>query len=108
MLLLLRTSQLSLLNLQMVTGHLHLHYRQTNFCYAFEGYILQKVLPGKWLGVNVILWGLVTASTAAVKNYHGLLACRILLGVFEAAMAPCLMLITGEDSCTLHQYQGNH
>lgn len=70
-------------------------YISTLIAEVATGYILQKVLPGKWLGVNVILWGLVTASTAAVKNYHGLLACRILLGVFEAAMAPCLMLITG-------------
>ncbi|KIM92205.1 hypothetical protein PILCRDRAFT_299 [Piloderma croceum F 1598] len=59
------------------------------------GYILQKVPPGKWLGMNVILWGMTVGCTAVVKNYHGLLACRILLGVFEAAMPPCLMLITG-------------
>ncbi|KIM92204.1 hypothetical protein PILCRDRAFT_298 [Piloderma croceum F 1598] len=63
--------------------------------YTFEGYILQKVPAGKWLGMNVILWGTAVASTAAVENYRGLLACRILLGVFEAAMPPCLMLITG-------------
>jgi MFS family permease len=63
-----------------------------------EGYILQKVLHGKWLGINVILWGITVACTAAVKNYHGLLACRILLGMFEAAMPPCLMLIIGEYS----------
>jgi hypothetical protein len=36
--------------------------------------------------------------TAVVKDYYGLIACRILLGVFEAALPPCLMLITGEDS----------
>jgi hypothetical protein len=65
---------------------------------VLEGCILQKIPPGKWLGMNVILWGIVTASTATVKNYHGLLACRILLGVFEAAMSPCLMLITGDES----------
>jgi MFS family permease len=60
------------------------------------GYILQKVPVGKWLGMNVILWGIVTASIASVKNYHGLLVCRVLLGVFEAATSPCLMLIIGE------------
>ncbi|KIM82059.1 hypothetical protein PILCRDRAFT_820966 [Piloderma croceum F 1598] len=59
------------------------------------GYILQNVPLAKFLGINVILWGVITASTAAVTNYHGLLACRILLGVFEASMPPCLMLITG-------------
>ncbi|KAJ6625090.1 major facilitator superfamily domain-containing protein [Mycena sp. CBHHK59/15] len=59
------------------------------------GYIVQKVRPGKWLGINVILWGLVTACSAAATNYHGMLACRILVGALEAATAPCLMLITG-------------
>ena len=65
---------------------------------TFEAYILQKVPTGKWLGMNVILWGLAVTCTAAVNNYAGLLACRILVGVFEASMPPCLMLITGEDS----------
>ncbi|KIM79876.1 hypothetical protein PILCRDRAFT_10049, partial [Piloderma croceum F 1598] len=59
------------------------------------GYIIQKVPLAKWLGFNIISWGIVTASTAAITNYHGLLLCRILLGVFEATTPPCLMLITG-------------
>ncbi|KAJ7151351.1 putative MFS transporter [Mycena crocata] len=59
------------------------------------GYIVQKVRPGKWLGVNIILWGVVTACTAAIKNYHALVATRVLIGILEAATAPCLMLITG-------------
>ncbi|KAJ7170339.1 major facilitator superfamily domain-containing protein [Mycena crocata] len=40
------------------------------------GYIVQKVRPGKWLGFNIILWGVVTACTAAIKNYHALVATR--------------------------------
>jgi hypothetical protein len=39
----------------------------------FEGYILQKVLPGKWLRLNVILWGMAVASTGTVENHCGLL-----------------------------------
>lgn len=49
----------------------------------------------KWLAVNVVLWGIATACTAAAQNYHGLLAARIFLGAFEAAIAPSLMLISG-------------
>ncbi|KAF7319591.1 MFS domain-containing protein [Mycena chlorophos] len=59
------------------------------------GYIVQQVRPGKWLGANIILWGVVTACTAAVHNYRGLVATRVVIGVLEAATAPCLMLITG-------------
>jgi hypothetical protein len=65
-----------------------------------KAYILQKIPPGKWLGANVILWGIVTASTASLKSYRGLLINRILVGIFEAATAPCLMLITGDDIST--------
>ncbi|KAJ7025897.1 allantoate permease [Mycena alexandri] len=51
--------------------------------------------PGKWLGFNIIFWGVVTACTAAVTNYHGLVATRVMIGILKAATAPCLMLITG-------------
>ncbi|KAJ6464188.1 major facilitator superfamily domain-containing protein [Mycena vitilis] len=59
------------------------------------GYIVQKVRPGKWLGFNIILWGVVTACTAAVTDFRGLVATRVMIGILEAATAPCLMLITG-------------
>lgn len=57
---------------------------------------LQKVPVAKWLGANVILWGIATACTAAAKDYHSLLAARIFLGIFEAAIAPSLMLISSQ------------
>lgn len=50
----------------------------------------------KWLGINVALWGVATACTAAAKDYHSLLAARIFLGIFEAAVAPALMLISSQ------------
>lgn len=60
------------------------------------GYILNKVPAGKWLGANVMLWGIATACTAAAHNYQSLLAARIFLGIFEAAIAPSLMLISSQ------------
>ncbi|RFU27371.1 hypothetical protein B7463_g8971, partial [Scytalidium lignicola] len=60
------------------------------------GYILQKVPPGKWLGVNVTLWGVCCAAGAGAFNYHSLIASRIFLGIFEAAIAPSLMLISSQ------------
>ena len=44
----------------------------------------------------MVIWGIITACTAAVRNYQGLLAARIMLGIFEAAIAPCLMLISSQ------------
>ena len=58
--------------------------------------VLQKIPVAKWLGANVVLWGIATACTAAAKDYHTLLASRIVLGIFEAAIAPSLMLISSQ------------
>lgn len=60
------------------------------------GYFLQKAPVAKWLAANVFLWGIVTACHAAAFNYHSLLAARIFLGIFEAAIAPCLMLVSSQ------------
>lgn len=59
------------------------------------GFILNKVSVRKWLGYNVILWGVTTACVAASNDYHSLLATRVLVGTFEAAVAPCLLLVVG-------------
>jgi len=60
------------------------------------GFILNKVPAGKWLGVNVTLWGIATACIAATHSYTTLLAVRVVLGIFEAAIAPCLMLLSSQ------------
>ena len=43
-----------------------------------------------------MLWGIATACTAAVHNYRTLLVARIILGIFEAAIAPSLILISSQ------------
>ncbi|KAM3502184.1 hypothetical protein MY10362_005030 [Beauveria mimosiformis] len=59
-------------------------------------YLLQKVPPAKWLGLNVTLWGVATACGAAAHNYPSILASRIFLGIFEATIAPSLSLISSQ------------
>ncbi|PVH89934.1 MFS general substrate transporter [Cadophora sp. DSE1049] len=61
-----------------------------------NGYFLQKFPVGKWLGCNVVLWGIVTCSFAGIKNYATLLTARIFLGIFEASTAPSLMLLSSQ------------
>ena len=58
------------------------------------GHILTRFPASKVLGVNVVLWGIATASTAAAKDYHSLLTSRIFLGIFEACVVPTLVLIS--------------
>ncbi|RDW61551.1 hypothetical protein BP5796_11443 [Coleophoma crateriformis] len=58
-----------------------------------NAFILQKVSAGKWLGINVTLWGVSCAAAAEAFNYHSLLVSHIMLGIFEAAINPCIMLL---------------
>lgn len=58
--------------------------------------LLQKLPLAKWTGVNIVLWGLVLACTAATVNFGGILTVRLLLGVFEAAVTPAFVLITSQ------------
>ncbi|KAK4039472.1 major facilitator superfamily domain-containing protein [Parachaetomium inaequale] len=59
-------------------------------------YFLQTVPAAKWLGLNVMLWGTATACGAAATSYQTLLVSRIFLGIFEATIAPSLMLISSQ------------
>lgn len=64
---------------------------------AFEfptGYLMQRLPTAKYLGANVALWGLMVALTAAAKNWAALVTLRVLLGCFESAVAPALILLT--------------
>lgn len=59
-------------------------------------YFLQVVPAAKWLGANVVLWGVATACGAAAHNYRTLLVSRIFLGIFEATIGPSLLLISSQ------------
>ena len=64
---------------------------------AFEfptGYLMQRLPTAKYLGANVICWGLIVACTSAANNWAGLVTLRVLLGCFEASIAPALILFT--------------
>ncbi|OBA22375.1 MFS general substrate transporter [Metschnikowia bicuspidata var. bicuspidata NRRL YB-4993] len=60
----------------------------------FQAFLLQKFAVHYVLGGNVIVWGIATLCCAAVQNYHGMLALRVILGFAEAAVVPCLILLT--------------
>ncbi|KAK1761501.1 major facilitator superfamily domain-containing protein [Echria macrotheca] len=59
-------------------------------------YFLQLFPAAKWLGANVILWGVATACGAAATNYQTLLVSRVFLGIFEATIGPSLLLISSQ------------
>ncbi|CAG8181560.1 unnamed protein product [Penicillium salamii] len=71
---------------------------QTCISILFVGYILMQVpsnlivgkikFPGVYICVSMALWGVLSACTAAVHNFSGLLASRFFLGFVEAVFFP--------------------
>ncbi|KAH8685423.1 major facilitator superfamily transporter [Tricladium varicosporioides] len=59
-----------------------------------ENYIIQRVPIAKWLGINIILWGITLCLHAAMKNFTGLVVLRGLLGAFEATSQPSFVLLS--------------
>lgn len=55
--------------------------------------VLEKVGARKWIGLILVLWGIVTLITAFVHSAIELTALRFFLGVFEAALFPGMTLI---------------
>jgi len=56
--------------------------------------ILNKVSrPSLYVGTCVVLWGLVSALTGVTHNFAGIAACRVFIGVPEAAFYPGAMYI---------------
>lgn len=70
----------------------------------FVGYLLMQIpsnlflnklgKPAIYLPSCMIVWGIISAATAACQNIGGLLAVRFFLGIVEAACKLCLLLIT--------------
>lgn len=59
-----------------------------------HGYGMQRCPTAKYLGLMVFLWGIMVAVTSACHSWAGLVTARVLLGCFESAVAPALILIT--------------
>lgn len=59
-----------------------------------ENWILQRVPIAKWLSINVTLWGMTVALTAACHNFKGLITVRAFLGAFEAVCQPTFTLLS--------------
>ncbi|KAI1827394.1 MFS general substrate transporter [Xylaria intraflava] len=57
------------------------------------GYALQRFPLGKFIGITVLIWGVLLITTPACTNFAGIGASRFLLGVFESAVNPGFILI---------------
>ena len=56
-------------------------------------WLMTKIPIGKYVGTCLVLWGACLCFMALCHNFAGLATIRFLLGVFEAAVLPCMMII---------------
>ncbi|KAJ6066148.1 hypothetical protein N7444_000277 [Penicillium canescens] len=57
--------------------------------------LAQKTNLAKVVSCNIVAWGAMLMITAACSAFTGMAICRFLLGVFEAPITPCFMMIIG-------------
>ncbi|KAH4041110.1 hypothetical protein HBH64_132780 [Parastagonospora nodorum] len=54
--------------------------------------IIKRLQPARYLAGLVFCWGMVATFSAFVNNFAALVACRLLLGIFEAGLFPGVIL----------------
>ncbi|KAM0263814.1 hypothetical protein ACHAPA_008548 [Fusarium lateritium] len=57
-------------------------------------YILSRFRITRFVGVTIVVWGLMEMCMGASNNFGGLAATRFLLGFAEAAVSPAFIIIT--------------
>lgn len=58
----------------------------------FIAYSLKRFSLGKFVAINVAIWGVILACHAACTSFAGLMTARALLGAFEAVITPAFLL----------------
>lgn len=57
--------------------------------------LLKNIRPSWYLTGIIVSWGVVTVGMGLTRSFQGLVACRFLLGLFEAGFFPgCAYLIS--------------
>lgn len=57
---------------------------------------VKKFGPGRVLAIAIISWSAITLGTGFVHSYGQVIACRVLLGFFEAGLFPSLMFVISQ------------
>lgn len=50
--------------------------------------VIKKLRPSRYIAFITFAWGVIATLTGIVQSYGGLIACRLILGVFEAGLFP--------------------
>lgn len=60
-----------------------------------HAWFLQHTVLSRYVSCIMVVWGAVLMCHAACNTFSDLMACRFFLGVFEAAINPAFILLTG-------------
>jgi ACS family allantoate permease-like MFS transporter len=55
---------------------------------------LQRFPVGKWMSLNIFIWGIALCCHAACKNFAGLFAVRFVLGICEGSITTGFMIVS--------------
>ncbi|PNY23688.1 transporter [Tolypocladium capitatum] len=55
--------------------------------------VVRKFGPGRVLAIAIVCWSGITIGSGFAKNYNQIIACRLLLGSFEAGLFPSLTFV---------------
>ncbi|KAI0743076.1 MFS general substrate transporter [Daedaleopsis nitida] len=55
---------------------------------------LQRFPVGKWMSINIFVWGVALCSHAACKNFGGLFTVRLILGMCEGSITAGFMIVS--------------
>lgn len=54
--------------------------------------------PAVYIGIAMLLWGMLSVLAGITHNFGGMIACRFTLGFVEAAFLPAALLILSKVS----------
>ncbi|RDW75426.1 hypothetical protein BP6252_06568 [Coleophoma cylindrospora] len=60
-------------------------------CEVPSNLVLKKFRPGRYIAILTICFGIIATCTGLVNSYGAMIACRLLLGIFEAGLFPGLL-----------------
>ncbi|KAI0399851.1 major facilitator superfamily domain-containing protein [Xylaria palmicola] len=58
-------------------------------------WLMQRVHTGRFLGIVMVLWGVVVLVVAFAKNFTHLIILRVIQGALECTVSPAFLLMTG-------------
>ncbi|KAJ5811672.1 MFS transporter [Penicillium riverlandense] len=50
--------------------------------------LIKRIRPSRWISFLTVSWGIIATLSGLCQNFGGLVACRLLLGLFEGGLFP--------------------